>query len=443
MGIILTIFYSVIFIILIYKWRFFRIEGFPRKAILFVFVLKIISGFVLYFIYTFYYPDRATADIFRYFDDSVYIYKVLPENPFDYIRMVTGINCETPHFAHYYLPMKNWYRPFENTLFNDNQIITRLNAFLMLFSFGYYHVHTVFMCFISLTGLTALYKFFIPYFSGKKKELFFAVFLIPSVVFWTSGVLKEGLLIAGLGLLLYYFGNLIKNPKSLKSILLLVAGLYILIFTKIYILMILVPLIISYFWVGKYAGKPGVIYPVIKYMFVIIVSSFIVLNIKQFLPEYDILKILVRKQASFINLVHIVNSGSIMDINILKPDIINFLSNMPQAFYNTFFRPYFFESSSPLILMAGIENLMIFIICLFSLIFIKTDNIKTNINLFLFSLFFVVMTFSMIGLITPVYGAIIRYKVPALPFLLLLCIISVDKEKIIKKIPFLKNFLNK
>lgn len=46
--------------------------------------------------------------------------------------------------------------------------------------------------------------------------------------------------------------------------------------------------------------------------------------------------------------------------------------------------------------------------------------------------------FILTGLITPVMGAIVRYKVPALPFLMILLIQLIDKEKMIQKFPFLK-----
>jgi ABC-type polysaccharide/polyol phosphate export permease len=46
------------------------------------------------------------------------------------------------------------------------------------------------------------------------------------------------------------------------------------------------------------------------------------------------------------------------------------------------------------------------------------------------ALFFVVTMFVMIGLVTPIIGAIVRYKVPALPFLALLLITHINFSKI-------------
>jgi len=52
--------------------EFFSIEGLSRKEISAIFILKIIAGVVLYLIYTYYYTDRKSADIFKYFDDGKY-----------------------------------------------------------------------------------------------------------------------------------------------------------------------------------------------------------------------------------------------------------------------------------------------------------------------------------------------------------------------------------
>jgi len=54
---------------------------------------------------------------------------------------------------------------------------------------------------------------------------------------------------------------------------------------------------------------------------------------------------------------------------------------------------------------------------------------------------FVLILFILTGIATPVMGAIVRYKVPALPFLLIVFLLIIDKDKLLKKIAFLK-FIN-
>ncbi|NVO02721.1 MAG: hypothetical protein HXX09_08430 [Bacteroidetes bacterium] len=435
MEYLLAAFYSLIFLFLIRKLKFFNSDGVNFKAISYIFILKVIAGVILGIIYTKYYTDRKSADIFKYFDDSKVMFDALFTNPIDYFKMLFGFANDNAHFDIYYKTMNNWYRVYESNIYNDSHTIIRFNAFVRIFSFGYYHVHTVFMCFISLTGLTALYKFFLPILLNKKKELFFAIFLFPSVIFWGSGVLKEGLLFFGMGFFLLYLQKIFKNEISFKAILWTGISIIVLIFTKTYVLMTLLILILPFFWIQKTSPKFGLI----KYLSVIFVVLGIGFNIHFFLPEYNIVKTLSQKQFDFINLANSVNSGSLISISELKPDFTSLLKNIPEALFNTLFRPHLLDSKSPFILLAAFENILMLGIGLISIVFI--DRKKINFNYFYFCLFFMLFTFILTGLITPVLGAIVRYKVPALPFLAIMFLLVLDKEKLLNKFPILKKYL--
>ncbi|RLD65562.1 MAG: hypothetical protein DRI84_06555, partial [Bacteroidetes bacterium] len=231
MDALIALIYAILFAWIILKAKFFKLDGIPSKYIFIVFLLKIIAGTALYFVYTYYYEDRSTADIFKYFDDSKIMYDALFDKPIDFFKMLFSVQNDNAYFdVMYYSEMNNWYRVFENNLYNDSHTIIRLNALFRLFSFGSYHVHTVFMCFLSLTGLVYLYRFFEKFIKANKQLLFFAVFLVPSVILWTSGVLKEGLLVFGLGLMLYFFENLLDKKSKIKSLIFMHLGIFILLY---------------------------------------------------------------------------------------------------------------------------------------------------------------------------------------------------------------------
>ena len=364
------------------------------------------------------------------------MFDALFTNPIDYFKMLFGFANDNAHFDIYYKTMNNWYRVYESNIYNDSHTIIRFNAFVRIFSFGYYHVHTVFMCFISLTGLTALYKFFLPILSNKKKELFFCIFLLPSVIFWGSGVLKEGLLFFGMGFFLLYLNRIFNKEFSVKAMIWIGISIIVLIFTKTYVLMTLLILIIPFFWIQKSGPK----WSWLKYLSVIIIILGIGFNAHYILPDYNIVKMLAQKQHDFINLANSVSSGSLISVTELKPDFFSLLKNIPEAIFNTLFRPHLLDSKSPFILMAAFENVLILFIGLISIIFISRK--KINFNYFYLCLFFVLFTFILTGLITPVLGAIVRYKVPALPFLAVLFLFLLDKEKLLNKFPVLKKYLS-
>jgi len=435
MEILLTIFYTSIFIFLIYKFRFFKIDSVSRTAICIVFVLKICAGIFLFCIYTFYYRNRSEADIFKYFDDSRAIHQALHDKPVDYFKMMTGLDNDNAYFdEHYYHQMNNWYRKYFSNTFNDNHIIIRFNAFVRIFSKGFYQVHNVFMNFISLLGLVALFKFFQLTIKGRKNEIFFACFLIPSVIFWGSGVMKEGLLLFGIGFLMYYFHQLIHSKISFKNIFWIIVSVFILRYTKVYILAILFPLLISYYWVEKTSNKNILL----KYFSVLFIYLTIVLSIKYISPQNDILKNMILKQSTFINMSESIKAGSLIKINHLQPNLSSVFTAIPGALYNSVFRPWFFEAHSFMILLNGLENLMFIIICGLSLSCFS-KRIK-NKNIFIFSIFFVSITFTLIGLITPVIGALVRYKMPVLPFMIIVFILISDKNKLKKFLKFIPSF---
>jgi len=428
----LTLLYTILFIFIIWKIPFFRVEGLSRKTIAVIFIIKICAGILMSLLYTYYYKDRNTADIFKYFDDSKIMYDALYSKPVDFIKMMTGFGNNSIYFnEHYYKLMNNWYRVYESNIYNESHTIIRFNAFARIFSFGYYNVHTVLICFLSLIGLTGIYKTAIRFIKNKNKELIFGIFLLPGVIFWGSGVMKEGLLFFGLGLLVFHFIKVIEKPK-LMSFFWIIFSCVLIFYTKFYVLAIAIPVLIAYFWVSRSNNK----YVLLKYIVVFIIYIFAGLQLHYVNPGFDALDIMVTKQRDFIGLAKFMNSGSLINIPLLTPDTWSFIKHAPQAFFITMFRPFIFEARSVLILMAALENLIILAVLVLAVLFINFRDV--NKSIFYACMFAVIFMFVLTGLITPVMGAMVRYKVPVLPFLMIMLIMLIDKEKMIKKIPFLK-----
>ena len=86
--------------------------------------------------------------------------------------------------------------------------------------------------------------------------------------------------------------------------------------------------------------------------------------------------------------------------------------------------------SRPLYIFCSIENTLI--ILLIILTAFAFNRKKGNINLALFSFYYCLSLYSLIGLTTPVIGAICRYKLPGLLFLLIGIIALFNKETIQK-----------
>lgn len=434
MELILTITYAALFLLIIYKSAFFSVDGISKKYFLGAFLLKVLFGFIIWGIYTYYYTDRATSDIFKYYDDASRLYyNVFKNSPIDFFRIILGLGADDPNLKIYFDKLHFWEKPIDYGIFNDNRTVIRFNAIIFLFSFGYYHIHTLAMCFVSFAGLTAILKTFYPLLKNKTRELFFAAYLIPSVLFWGSGVLKEGLLLFGVGFMVYEVTNILKNGISLKRLFWIFASIGILLITKVYVFLVAIPGLVSLV-VIHFSGNSKVF---LKFLITHIVIISLGLSYKLINRHYDILLMLSDKQKDFFDVARDTKAGSLIHLDKLEPHIHSFINNSPEGIINGLFRPHILDSKSPMILFAAFENLFFIALLLLAIFFFKKPD-KENLPLVFFSTFFVLLLALMIGLVVPVLGAIVRYKVPLLPFLYIVLILLIDKEKLIGKFTFLK-----
>lgn len=420
--ILLASLYSLLFFYIIYKLKYFSDTNIRKTYFTGLFIIKLFSGFALLLVYTYYYKDRLNSDVYKYFDDSYYMYNALYSNPLDYFKMLTGIGDGGEYFkSMYYSKMEFWYKEWDYNLFNDNRTIIRLNAFFRLFSLGSIYVHTVFMVFLSYIGLLNIYKLFSNKINTNRYLLITLIFMLPGVLFWTSGVLKEGLLIFAFGLMLYKFNKLLKKT-SFWNLTIFIISILILSITKFYILLAATPGLIALIWISKTNYKKIIL----KFLIVHIIIFGIALNSKY------VLFVLHKKQIDFVASLEGETVGSFFEIPYLEPNAVSLLKNTPVAIYNTFFRPYIFESNSIVMLLSAFENLMILLLISISLVFNRFKRIE-NPHWFYFSIFFTLIVYALAGLVTPVMGALVRYKVPALPFLMIACLYILDYNKLKEK----------
>jgi len=424
MHILLTCAYVAAFVYIIRKWSFFKSEGIPAAWPTYLFLFKIVAGVILGLIYTYHYTDPKTTDTFKFFNDSTILFQSIWTHPYDFFRMLTGYDAESEELRSYYLRMDAWLNT--NLLFNDNRTIIRLNAIFHFFSLGYYYIHVVFLNFLSFIGLFSLYKVFERELPERKKELLLFTFLLPSTLFWGSGLLKDGLLMFGLGVFLYNFYQFLKFPKEHKRLIPLALSIGLLCITKFYIIVLLTPGIVIWWLSVKLKLSRPAIYVIVGYL-LFFTCAF---NFYRILPEYNLAAMLYWKQFNFFGYATAVESKSLIDIPRLGLDTWSVLKHAPQAFLTTYLRPFFNDiKGNPLILLSVLENCIIYVITLIT-IFNFRKPIQNDKGFFWIAILFVMTLYILIGLTTPVLGAIVRYKIPALPFLGFVMVSLSKKSKI-------------
>lgn len=489
-GTLLTLAYTAFFLFLIGKVKFFRVGSVPIKWFQGAFVLKVLSGFLLYLIYTYYYTDRSTADIWKYYDDAMVIFSALPEKPMDYLHMLIGWGTDNrERFTAYYDLMSHWDKPYNYGVANDTHLIIRFNAFVRLFSMGHYNVHNAVANFLGLIGLTGIFHFLRQMNPSKEKWFFLGVFLMPGMMFWASGVLKEPLLLLGLGLFLFAVMEFPKNV--LKGIILTAISLWLLLSVKSYALIAILPGIIAwgiskkwpqirpaFVFSGMYlllflgavaleqvkpakgiaarlAKKQYEFYQLAEGGTYVQIDAGDTLFIKA--EDYDAIRFEVdRDDASLLEDVSVVawqdakqtnapekvlptgtefyvvldygRTGSAIDIPKLDDNIWSIVKASPAAMINSLFRPFPWQIDSPFMLLSGLENLIILLLIILAFALFERSGLSSP--TFYLAVGFAVFILLLTGLVTPVVGAIVRYKVPALPFLVCALIALIRTESL-------------
>jgi hypothetical protein len=433
MEIILPLFYTFVFLYLMKRLNFFKSSEIAFYQFGAIFLMKILTGLSLWFIYSYHYGIRHSSDAFKYFDDAAVIFESLKTNPLHFLQLITGINADDPELMVYLNDTYSWFKPYDYGIYNDNRTIIRLNALVMLFSWGNYHVHTIFWCFFSMTGLTAIFKFFKNVVSEKKTILIIAVYLLPSMLFWSSGVLKEGILIFGFGMLLYYFNRLLFEKLELRFLFWIVFSFFILVLTKGYVLLAFLPSMASLI-VIRFTGKEKA---GLKFLLTHLILLLFAANLFRINEDWDVLHYIYQKQKDFLNLAYLENAGSAIELKEFKPEWMSLFLNFPEAISNVLLRPHLLETDSLFMLAAAIENLLIILFTAVCLICFKKPE-KGQMVYFWLCVFFSISLAAIIGYITPILGALVRYKIPLLPFVTVAFLLLADKQKFYRTFPFFK-----
>ncbi len=426
MEIIITILYLLLFIFIIKRLAFFRTSIISSGWFTAVFIFKTIAGILLGVIYKYYFNG---GDTHLYFENAEIMFGVFKTNPEHFFKMLFAV--DDPELKPYYLLLKEW----ENYayFYNDSHSIIRLNALMRLFSFGIYEVHIIFFSFLSLTGLTCLFKTFIHFLPDVQKSLFASTFLVPSILFWSSGILKEGLLMFGIGTLLFSKLQMIHLGKKRYALLVLVSVI-ILMFLKVYVLLILLPGVIAWMW----SSRSG--YAVIILKFLVTYSLFIILffNLKLISPNLDAVSIIYHKQNNSIRFTEFMKSKSIISPPVIENSLPDLLIKSPVAFSKAMFQPFVTQAHNPFSWMAAVENLMLILFLMVALIYASPPG-REALPLFLLALFFVILLYALIGFTTANAGSLVRYKMPALPFLLFISIALLNRKKFRSRFKFFNN----
>lgn len=418
---VLTVFYLLFFNGLIIRFKLLQLHRCKPFVTLLLFNTKFITGVFIWAVYTFYYTDTANNDVHKFYRDALVLKQAAQENPRVFADLILG--KEPQQAAPYLAQMKNWERNFDESPFNENQTIIKLNALLMFVSFETYFVHILFFCFFSLLGWVLLSNAVIQFTDIKNTVLVLPALFLPSVLLWTSGVMKEPVLVLGLGLLLSGILRFEWKPKPVAAVL---CGSLLILVSKFFVLICLLPAWLSFMLFPNIKNWMLILF---KYGLLTGIFLLAALNINKITPQINPMQMLINKQTHAISEANYFNAGSRIEIPELENSFESIVQVAATGLWNTLFRPYLTETKNVMMLLSAVENLLVVMLFTAALLFANWKDPKND-NLLMLLLVFSLTYFALIGMCTPVLGNLVRYKAPLLPVLFFAVITKVNPKYI-------------
>ena len=361
-----------------------------------------------------YYGQMAQmVDTWVYHFESLKETELLKSNPVEFITsLFQKHNNES--YTNFFSSQDSWWNDVKANFF------IKILAVFNLLSHSNYYINVIFYSFITLFGPVALFRIMQNIYPGRKLPVLLATFLIPSFLYWTSGLHKEGLIFLGLSLIMYslYFG--FKEKKfTVYSFILIFLGFILILLLRNYVIIALVTPLMAWVISAKTRFKP-----IFTFGFTLLLSLAFFFSSKYLAPSLNLPGAIVNKQQEFLQLE---GGGSTVQVKELEPTLASFIKNVPQAVSLSILRPYPSDVHHLLSLAAAIEINMLLLLIIIFFIWRKDNIALTPFNLF--CLFFSAIVLLMIGYTVNILGAIVRYRSIVLPLLFIPIIAHIDWTK--------------
>lgn len=400
----------LLFAWLVTKVKFFTRSGLSQSQLLIIFFLKIIVAIFYGWIGIYYGGYAKMWDTWVFHTYGLYEYNLLQTDPREYLTNLFR-NGYDDGMSRFFESRQSYWNDLKGNVF-----VKMLSVFDLL-SLGHYYVNVIFYSFLSLFGPVALYRVMNDAFPGKKTLLLISIIGVPSFLYWTSGMHKEGMIFTGIAISLYcvYFARK-EGRFSGKKIAALLFSILLVLILRNFVAILLIPALFTWFISSK-INKHGLLtYSLLYVLFIILFF-----NARRILPQLDFPKAVVEKQHAFIKIKH---GNTRVAIKALEPTAISFLKNTPQAIRLTLFRPQLKDVHHLLSLVSVVETYLLYL--LFLLFLWKRNPEPYDRNLIYFCVFFSLSVLLAIGFSNNNVGAIVRYRSVVISFLVIPLVVRIN-----------------
>lgn len=304
----------------------------------------------------------------------------------------------------------------------------------------------------SFVGNWLMYKTFCKMYPEMYKYFAFGTLFLPSLIFWGSGLFKDTITYSAVGFIFWGFYNIFFLKRRLIiSVVTMLISIYLVSVIKAYIVIVLMPFLILWKILtirDKIQNKFIRVFAT-PLLFLIVIGISLPLIQKTTSLDARFSLDQLEDRANDMMWWHSYakdlygDNGNGSSYTLGNNDLSGFglVKKLPLAFNVTFFRPYIFEVSGATMLLSAVESmffLYLFLKVIFKLFSSKNkygqraiSAIFSNPDLIFMFGFSIVFGIG-VGMTSYNFGALSRYKIPALPFFLnglYLALYLLDKHK--------------
>lgn len=393
---------------------------------------KIAGGFLVCLIYIFYYGG---GDTIGYFMSGKLVAQMGFVNQETFFSVLSGhlTNLNMMHFIENDLCCPDYYRDPQSFT-----VVRFASPIIILSGFSFF-IATFIFAFLSYGGIWRLFMLFNELYPRMEKKLSVAILFMPSLLFWGSAILKDTITFSAACWVTYcIYQVFIKKEKRVKHFIYLVIASWIIISIKPYIFVALLPGASIWILYNRITN--------VKSTFIRLLISPLIIGIGLFASS-SLLGALSGSLGSFGSVDKAINKAIVtkndltrdaygensFDIGEIDGSAGSILSKFPVALMAGLYRPFLWDVRNPVMAISALENSLLIFLTL--RVFFRLGPIRVFRKIFsepllIFSFVFAIFFSFSVGLSTSNFGALVRYKIPSIPFFMsLLMILDETKER--------------
>ena len=410
--------YLAIIYLIAYGLRSSVTNVYTRRYFIPALSVKVIGAIALGILY----HTLYSGDTNNYYRQAGIVYNAFGDSFAAGWELVTTSGDVTPAIQKY-TDQLTWFGHGSNEYF-----VIRVAAVFALISFNTYTVIAILFAAITFSGMWVMYMTFAKIRPQAYKELAIAVFFLPSVFFWGSGLLKDSLCIGALGWLFYaFYRGAIERKNILRCAMVGAGAVGVILAMKVYILLAFMPP--ALLWVFN-ENTRNIRNTAVRWLVTplflgvgILVAGYAFVQISAADARFDVENIGAQSKltADYLQGVSKTEQGSGYNIGAQDGTIGGMAKLAPQALVVALFRPFLWEARNPTMLLSALEAtyfLWLTVRILWRVGLLKTLSAISRVPVltlcFIFSLIFAIS----VGISSGNFGTLVRYKIPLMPFYL-------------------------